>query len=264
MPRLRFLHVVCGACVLAAAAAAAGASPRGEIRATAPSASGPGGDGAQIRIRYEGGVNEPLGLAVVGIVEQAWSEHARRLSYEPQRSVTVELQTQAQFEERRVAPWAAGINDGTIRVPVQGLRSPTPALVRLLRHELAHSFVSFRTGGNCPTWLHEGIAQWLEGDAPERADAGLAAAAVAGTLIPLVRLERPFQGLAEADAALAYAESLSAVAHILRLAGEPGLVRLLAALGDQLPSEEALPVALALSYAELQVDWERQLRGKRR
>jgi len=256
---------VCGACVVTAAAAAgAGASPRGEIQTPATASSGPGRDGAQIRIRYEGGVNEPLGLAVVGVVEQAWAEYARRLRYEPERSVTVELQTQAQFEEGRGAPWAAGINDGTIRVPVQGLRSLTPALVRLLRHELAHSFVSFRTGGNCPTWLHEGIAQWLEGDAPERADATLAAAAQAGSLIPLVRLERPFQGLAERDAALAYAESLSAVAHILRVAGEPGLVRLLSALGDQLPSEEALPVALALSYAELQADWERHLRGEGR
>ena len=55
--------------------------------------------------------------------------------------------------------------------------------------------------------------------------------------------------------------SLSAVAHIIHKRGETGLVRLLAALGDGFPSEEALPVALALSYPEFQKSWEQSLRG---
>jgi len=50
------------------------------------------------------------------------------------------------------------------------------------------------------------------------------------------------------------------VAHILRQSGEIGLVRLLSALGDRTPSEEALPVALALSYPELQKSWGDALR----
>ena len=71
----------------------------------------------------------------------------------------------------------------------------------------------------------------------------------------------PFQNLSETDASLAYAESLSAVAHIVRKRGEAGVVRLLSALGDRLPSEEALPVALALSYPEFQKNWEEYLTG---
>ena len=47
--------------------------------------------------------------------------------------------------------------------------------------------------------------------------------------------------------------------HVLRLRGEAGLGRLLAALGDRLPSEEALPVALGLSYAEFQRSWQEHL-----
>ena len=38
-------------------------------------------------------------------------------------------------------------------------------------------------------------------------------------------------------------------------------VRLLAALSDRLPSEEAMPVALALSYPEFQKSWEEYLNG---
>jgi hypothetical protein len=86
-----------------------------------------------------------------------------------------------------------------------------------------------------------------------------AAAARRSRLIPLLSLEGPFQLLSEDDATLAYAESLSAVAHILRRRGEIGVVRLINALGDRLPSEEALPVSLALSYTEFQKSWEEHL-----
>jgi hypothetical protein len=74
-------------------------------------------------------------------------------------------------------------------------------------------------------------------------------------------LEGPFRGLGEVEANLVYAHSLSAVNHIIRTSGEAGLVRLLSALGDRVPSEEALPVALGLSYPEFQRSWEQSLRG---
>jgi len=80
-------------------------------------------------------------------------------------------------------------------------------------------------------------------------------------LMPLLTLEGPFQSLPPTDLSLAYQESLSAVAHVLRKRGESGIVRLLAALSDRLPSEEALPVALALSYPEFQKSWEQHLAG---
>jgi hypothetical protein len=81
-----------------------------------------------------------------------------------------------------------------------------------------------------------------------------------GRSTSLPSLEGPFQGASAAEASLAYAASLSGVAHILRLRGQPGLQRLLAALADGLPSEEALPVAIGLSYAEFEKSWQDALR----
>lgn len=215
--------------------------------------------GPQFRIRYDGGTNEPLGVAVLEALTEARAEFVKRLGFGPDEPITVVLQAEADFRDGRVPYWAEGVNDGMIRVPVRGLERPTPRLLKVLRHELAHSFLAWRTGGNCPTWLQEGVSQWLEGGDLAREDAAVSAAARHRRLLPLLSLEGPFQSLSEADATLAYAQSLSAVAHIIRRRGEAGVVRLINALGDRLPSEEALPVALALSYPEFQTSWEEYL-----
>jgi hypothetical protein len=131
--------------------------------------------------------------------------------------------------------------------------------VRVLRHEMAHSFVASRTGANCPTWLQEGLAQWLEGGDPEREDAGLASLARGAALPRLDSLEPPFVGMSEAQAQVAYAESLSAVAYIATHHGEDGLRRLIAALATGLRATEALPAAIGITYPELQGRWQRRL-----
>ena len=245
-------------------AVAAGAPPRARQKLDALGTSTASVSSARFRIRYDGAADEPLGLAVLRLLDAAWEQYERRLGFAPDVPVVVVLQTATAFRDTTRAPdWAAAWNDGTIRVPVMGLDRPTATLVRVLRHELAHSFVASRTGTNCPTWLHEGLAQWLEGGDPEREDAALARRARSKPLPRLESLETPFVGLTEPVATVAYAESLSAVAHILRQRGEAGVRRLLETLGKGYPAVEALPTALGLSYGELQREWEAHLRSVR-
>jgi len=233
----------------------------GVERKLAALATAPPTSRAQFRLRYDGGVNEALGTAVLEVLAGAYDNYASRLHFRPDDSITVVLELGTSLQDPRAPEWAAGLNDGTIHVPLRGMERLSVPLIAVLRHELAHSFIRARTGGNCPTWLQEGIAQWLEGGDPHREDAVVAAAARKGRLIPLLTLEGPFQSLPPEQVGLAYAESLSAVAHIARTRGEGAIVRLLAGLGDRLPAEEALPVALALSYPEFQRSWEDALKA---
>lgn len=220
---------------------------------------------ARFRIRYDGAADEPLGLGVLRVLDRAWEEYEKRLGFTPGFPVVVVLQTARSFRDTTRAPeWAAAWNDGEIRVPVMGLEEPTPGLVRVLRHELVHSFVAARTGTNCPTWLHEGLAQWFEGADPDRDDATLAPLARSGSLPQIQSLERPFVGLTEAGAAVAYAQSLSVVAHLFRRGGEEGIRRLIEALAAGIPPAEALQATLSLSYADLQRDWEGHLKAPAR
>ena len=145
----------------------------GEVSRPPQASSG----GPQFRFRFDGAINEPVGLALYQALASAYTEYTGRLGYAPDDPITVVVQTGSPPHSSRVPYWAEGINDGSIHVPVRGLDSVNPRIVSVLRHELAHSFVVSRTGGNCPTWLHEGIAQWLEGGDPSREDSGLRSAA---------------------------------------------------------------------------------------
>jgi tetratricopeptide (TPR) repeat protein len=216
---------------------------------------------ARFRILFDGSSDEPLGLGVLSVLDQAWEDHEKALGFAPALPVTVVLQTARAFQDTTRAPgWVAAWNDGTIRVPVMGLERPTPTLVRVLRHEVAHSFVAARAGAACPTWLQEGLAQWLEGGDPRREDAALASLVARGSGLPrLETLERPFVSLPETQAQVAYAGSLSAVAYIVERYGEEGMRRLIASLATGLKPAQALSAALGIGYAELQRDWEKRL-----
>jgi tetratricopeptide (TPR) repeat protein len=233
--------------------------PRVRAKLDAVVAMPPRGSRARFRLRYDGAADEPLGVAVLRELDRAFSEYETRLGFAPPQTIEVVLQTAAAFRDTTRAPeWAAAWNDGVIRVPVAGLSTPTGGLVRVLRHELVHSFVAARAGASCPTWLQEGLAQWMAGSDSEREDDVVAASA--RPLPRLESLEKPFTGKDEAEAAAAYAQSLSVVAHVARTRGESALRRLVDAIGEGRPAAEALPIALGLSYGELQSEWEKAVR----
>jgi len=216
---------------------------------------------ARFRVRYRGDADEPLGLAILQVLDRTWDEYEGYLGFSPDLPITVLLQTDAAFRDTTRAPgWAAAWNDGTIRLPVRGLATATPGLVRVLRHELAHSFLSSYVGPACPTWTQEGVAQWLEGGDPAREDAALVPSARAGALAPLSELEAPFSELSTGAATSAYAQSLSVIAHLLRIGGRAALRRLLAALAAGQPPADALVAAYGLDYEQLQASWEAHLR----
>ena len=90
----------------------------------------------------------------------------------------------------------------------------TPELARVLKHELAHSFITQLSGGRCPPWLHEGIAQFLEPRSLGGNGHQLSHLYKAQREIPLNALEGSFQNFSGAQAYVAYAESLAAVSYI--------------------------------------------------
>lgn len=64
--------------------------------------------------------------------------------------------------------WSDGLYDGRIRVPFSDYGVQSERLRTTFRHEYTHAALQ-RIGPAVPTWLHEGLAQYVEGLSIERA-----------------------------------------------------------------------------------------------
>jgi hypothetical protein len=178
-----------------------------------------------------------------------------RLGEAPRQRVTVILYDAAQFQDvARVHGWVTGLFDGKIRLPAAGALPPRRELERILAHEYAHAAIHDLSRGRAPRWLHEGLAQALEGAAPD----------------PLLRVPgRPTLAglealLGDPDPARAragYDIALWVVQDLLDRGGAPAMRALIGGLGRGETIETAVPAVYGLPLAELEHQWRRVLGG---
>jgi hypothetical protein len=215
-------------------------------------------------LHYEGKqTSETLRGQIIAVLEADYDDLARDLGNPPHDNILVTLYTEQAFFDVTQAPsWSGAINDGKLRIPVSGLSSMTPELARVLKHELAHSFITQLSGGRCPPWLHEGIAQFLEPKTLGGVGRQLAQLFKAQQNIPLNALEASFTRLSGSQAYLAYAESLAAVSYINDTYGMSDIQRILQMLGQGSSTEAALRATLHSDYGQLETDVAKYLSDK--
>jgi len=124
-------------------------------------------EGARFSLKFDGEQATPeLAEEILGYLDASYSELSRRFSHYPEGVIRVTLYSRKAFQLATESPdWVGGLFDGQMRVPIGGLSRLTPAVKRVLIHELTHCFVASRSRGNAPRWLQEGIAQVVEGRA---------------------------------------------------------------------------------------------------
>jgi tetratricopeptide (TPR) repeat protein len=205
-------------------------------------------------LRYEGGETSiALQRDLLWTLEDQYQQLARDLDYSPRENIVVTLYTKRQFFDVTEAPsWSAGLNDGKLRIPIQGVTTMTPELQRVLKHELTHSFVRFMVGDRCPSWLNEGLAQLMEPISSSASASVLAGLFEQHKQIPFAVLEHPFNGLSEIQAQVAYAESLSALEYLRSRYGMDDVLRILRHVGSGDAPESALRAVTRSDYADLE------------
>jgi tetratricopeptide (TPR) repeat protein len=212
-------------------------------------------------LHYDGNAEPELAKEMLRALEMHFGAIESELSYTPPDSISVVLYTQQAFADITRAPsWVGALNDGRIRVPVQGLTSLTPDLSRILKHELTHSFVQQKTHGRAPVWLHEGIAQWTEGQRSRDNAAVLVQVYNEKQVLPLGEMESSWMQLPTSVASYAYAWALANVEYIVQAYGMGDMERILNLVGEGSSTEAAIQEVLHLSYDDLEKETVNYLR----
>ena len=221
-------------------------------------------ESSHFTLRYEGQQSsEAFRRQLLATLESHYDDLVRQLGIAPRLSIPVVLYTgHAFFDVTRAPSWSGAINDGKLRIPIEGLATVTPELSRVLKHELAHSFINQLSNGRCPQWLHEGIAQALEPKSISSNGRRLAQLFAAQHEVPYNALEGSFMNLSGMEATLAYDESLAAVEYIDQTYGVSELRRILDRLAQGSSTEAALRATIHSDYGQLGSEVGKYLAGR--
>jgi len=218
-------------------------------------------ESSHFSLRYEGKQSsDAFRHQLLDTLEHHYNDLVSEIGILPRNTIAVVLYTnQAFFDVTHAPTWTAAVNDGKLRMPVEGMESVTPELSRVLKHELAHSFVNQAARGKCPVWLNEGIAQMVEPQSAERFKRGLARLFKEGQVTPLAKLNGTFMGFSDQQAAIAYAESLALTEYIRDTYGVSALTTTLQRLNEGQNIDEALRSAIHSTEQQLEQEFSEKL-----
>lgn len=209
-------------------------------------------ESAHFQLKYNGAAEPTLAREMLRTLEGHYRQIESELGYTPPDPIGVVLYTQQGFQDITRAPgWVGALNDGRIRVPVQGLTGVNPELSRVLRHELTHSFVAQKTHGRAPVWIQEGVAQWMEGKRSEENAPVLVQIYDRGQAASLEKLEGSWMNLPNDVARYAYAWSLANIEYIVQTQGIEDVQRILDGIARGNTTEQALQEVLHDNYGDL-------------
>ncbi len=218
------------------------------------------GETRHFALRYNGSAAPQLAREILRVLEGHFGAIESALEYAPPDQIGVILYTRQEFMNVTRAPsWAGAMNDGRIRVPVQGLTSVTGELDLTLRHELVHSFIHQKGRGRAPIWLHEGVAQWMEGQRSGENAGALVVNYEQGQYLPMRAMEGAWTAMPPEVADYAYAWSLAIVEYMVQTSGMGDVARILDRLGTE-SGEGAVRSVLRLDYAQLEAETAKYLK----
>jgi tetratricopeptide (TPR) repeat protein len=206
--------------------------------------------GDHFLVSFEGPEDAALAAQAVEALERAYWRVCDLLGAFPTAPIPVILYSNEQFRDiTRSPPWAAGVYDGRIRVPVRGARSDPKELERVLGHEFVHALIRSLADRNVPAWLNEGLATALEDDGVEWAARQIRKAKQVPSLAVL---QTAFGRLAGAEAQAAYATSALAAQRLLDDVGGTAVANLLRDIGEGIEFEKAFEHRMQRSFADFQ------------
>lgn len=191
------------------------------------------------------------------LLNQAYRQIGQDLNHFPRREVVVILYNEEDYRALSNShEWVAAHYDGKIRIPMGAATLHGDNLRRIIRHEYAHAVIFDITQGNCPVWLNEGTAKYMEYK-PDRPELRfMKEALMRNSLIPFGDLSDVISSSADGErVGLAYLECYTIVEFIVKRFGMYDLSKVLNDLKDKMTIAEALEKELYLSKEEFEKRW---------
>ena len=203
-------------------------------------------EAAHFTLKYDGDRAGPdLGGQIVDFLESQFKALETRFDHYPLQPIVVILYPQRQFyEATRADPNVAGLFDGKIRVPIGGLQQLNAEARHVLLHELAHAFIAGKSHGTAPRWLHEGLAQDIEGKTTSTM-----------TGVALAKQFQSSESKEDWGEAFTYPSALSFVEYLEERLGFPVLMDVLETMAREGPAEDAFERVTRYSLKELRQAW---------
>jgi hypothetical protein len=199
-------------------------------------------------VSFEGPPDSALGTQALDALERAYWRVCDLLGVFPTAPIPVILYSNEQFRDiTRSPPWAAGVYDGRVRVPVRGAAADAKEFERVLGHEFVHALVRSLSERAIPGWLNEGLATALEDNGVEWAEDNIVKAKEIPTL---EALQTSFGRLSGPQAQAAYATIALAVRRLLDEVGGTAMANLIRDLGDGIEFERAFEHRMQRSFAD--------------
>jgi tetratricopeptide (TPR) repeat protein len=201
-------------------------------------------------VSYQGETMESTGRMVLDALERSRATLISQLGYEPEEPVVVILYSSRSYREMGGPHWSAGFFDGKIRMPVGGLHQVDEQIRSTLHHELVHAFIHARAGDAAPRWLHEGVAEYMEGTRASEHGNFLAQALADGNSF------EHCLPTAQCDVRVFYSAAVSFVDYLIQMRGVGGIRDVLSALGEGDGIDGSLRKVLGKDEGALIREWE--------
>lgn len=215
------------------------------------------GDG--VAVRYDDPYTERFARQMLESAEGSLARITVVLGFRPASPVEIVVaSSEAEYRSltRDALPeWSAAASLGGGRIVVAPVAGRVESVARVLAHELVHEVLDGAAGDTfVPRWFHEGCAQYLSGEWSVRNGLYLAWHTVRGRLLSFDEIQNIFSAQ-EADAGLAYDQSMLAVRWLVGEYGRDVLARIVAGLGGGSGFPEAFNTAIGLWPSEFETSY---------
>ena len=215
---------------------------------------------ALVEIRGDGQSKDfnALRVAIAVSLDATYREFEKRLGRMPSIAASIRLADNRTFSRLTGAPgWSAAVyfrKEIVIRLDSDTRRNPS-SLDHPVRHEYTHAIISALSGGNCPGWLDEGLAQWAERAGEDAGAPGSKRHLMKYLPIRLDLLQGGFTRMSSEMVAPSYAHSLFATRQVI---ASYGFQRIRVFL-DKLKKGQSQSSAFEEAFSISEAAFERQL-----